>query len=98
MTSASENLSGWYGPAYVADISRITRGLVSLKFQGEITEVQIHTVRRHLHFPNSLAGCNQLHPPLSKVGADVGESHQAAPDCINPIHGQQTRIYFRTFD
>ena len=39
-----------FGPAVVADVSKATRGVITLRFQGQVTEAMVQNVRRHLHF------------------------------------------------
>ena len=41
---------GWSGPATVADISRASRGVITLKFNNRYTEVALQNLCRHLHF------------------------------------------------
>ena len=48
---SAEDTSGWFGPAEVVDVSRTTRGIVSIRHHTRVMEVQIPNVRRHLHFP-----------------------------------------------
>ena len=45
-----KDTSGWLGPAIVADASRATRGIISVRWQGRVLEVQLQHVRRHLHY------------------------------------------------
>ncbi len=46
----SKDVSGWFGPAEVVDVSRASRGIISIKHQAHIMEVQTQQIRRHLHF------------------------------------------------
>ena len=46
---------GWEGPAEVIDVSRVMRGVVSVKHNSHVKEVQLSNVRRHLHFITSLS-------------------------------------------
>ena len=46
----NKDTSGWEGPAEVIDISRAARGVVSVKHNSRVREVQLAHVRRHLHF------------------------------------------------
>ena len=41
---------GWQGPAIVADISRATRGVVTVRYQNRALEVQLANIRRHLNY------------------------------------------------
>ena len=51
----TKDASGWYGPAEVADVSRIIRGIVTVRWQSRLMEVQLSHIRRHLHFLTLLA-------------------------------------------
>ena len=42
-----KDISGWYGPGKVTDISQITRGHLSLSFLGRIWDVAVKHVRHH---------------------------------------------------
>jgi len=46
----NKDTSGWEGPAEVIDVSRATRGVISVKHNSHVKEVQLSHVRRHLHF------------------------------------------------
>ena len=46
-TPASKDATGWQGPAEVIYVSRVPRGIVSIKWQSKIMEVQIPNIRRH---------------------------------------------------
>merc|ERR1711867_139942 len=46
----AKDIPGWHGPATVIDTSGITRGVISLKWNSKVIEVQTQRVRRHLHF------------------------------------------------
>ncbi len=47
---ASKDVSGWYGPAQVVDVSRAVRGIVSVRYQSRVMEVQLQNISRHLFF------------------------------------------------
>ena len=47
---SAKDSPGWSGPAEVIDVSRVSRGIVSVKWQSKIMEVQLPHIRRHLHF------------------------------------------------
>ena len=47
---ATKDIPGWQGPATVVDISGITRGVFSLRWNSRTMEVQTQRVRRHLYF------------------------------------------------
>eukprot|EP00974_Lingulodinium_polyedra_P120423 11174954-Lingulodinium_polyedra.AAC.1 len=38
------------GPAEVIDVSRATRGIISVRWNTKVMEVQLPYIRRHLHF------------------------------------------------
>jgi hypothetical protein len=46
----NKDTPGWEGPAEVIDVSRATRGVISVKHNSHVKEVQLSRVRRHLHF------------------------------------------------
>ena len=49
-SQTSKDASGWFGPAEVIDVSRATRGVVSVRWQSRTLDVQLPSLRRHLHF------------------------------------------------
>ena len=49
-TPGPKDTPGWSGPAEVIDVSRATRGVVTLRWQNRTIEAQLSNVRRHLHF------------------------------------------------
>jgi hypothetical protein len=78
---ASKDVSGWYGPATVIDVSRITRGIVSVKLQKGIMEVQTQNIQRHLHFLVFLANHN-LGPP-TKIWEVISVAvDKLVPSCV----------------
>ena len=46
----SKDASGWFGPAEVIDVSRATRGVITVRWQSRTMDIQLPNVRRHLHF------------------------------------------------
>ena len=52
---SSKDVSGWFGPADILDVSRTSRGIISVKHQSHTMEVQTQHIRRHLHFLTFLA-------------------------------------------
>ena len=46
----TKDISGWLGPAEVIDVSRAGRGIISVKHQSRVMEVQTQNIRRRLHF------------------------------------------------
>ena len=47
---------GWFGPAKVVDVSRVTRGIVTVTWLSRPMEVKLQDVRRHLYFLALFAG------------------------------------------
>ena len=54
-TPGQKDSPGWSGPAEVVDVSRATRGVVTLRWQNRTTEAQLSNVRRHMHFLSLLS-------------------------------------------
>ena len=52
---ANKDTPGWFGPATVADVSRATRGVVTVRWRTQPLEVQLSDIRRHLHFMTFLS-------------------------------------------
>ena len=49
-TPNRNDISGWFGPAEVIDVSRANRGIISVKHHSHVMEVQTQNICRHLHF------------------------------------------------
>ena len=47
---SAKDVTGWHGPATVADLTRLTRGSVQVKWQGQLLEVTTQNVRHHLGY------------------------------------------------
>ena len=47
---SNKDTSGWFGPAQVIDVSRLTCGIVTLKWMSRVMEAQIQNVRRQFRF------------------------------------------------
>ncbi len=47
---STKDTSGWFGPAEVVDVSRTTRGIVSIRHHARVMEVLILCIPRQLHF------------------------------------------------
>ena len=56
---STKDTAGWSGPAEVIDVSRITRGIVSVKWQSHVMEVELPNLRRHIHFFSLLVGMEE---------------------------------------
>ncbi len=68
----SKDTAGWFGPAIVADVSRATRGIITVRWQSRVMEVQLQDIRRHLHYLALLISQQSTgEGPLSKAGASV---------------------------
>ncbi len=48
-TPATMDAAGWSGPAEVIDVTRATRGIVSVRYLNRVLEVQLSRVRKHLY-------------------------------------------------
>ena len=46
----NKDTSGWFGPAIVADVSRLKHGAVTVRYNNKLREVSVQKVRRHLFF------------------------------------------------
>ncbi len=40
-----KDVSGWSGPAVAVDVSKASRGIITLKWQNQVTEAMTHNVR-----------------------------------------------------
>ena len=47
---STKDTLGWNGPAEVVDVSKATRGVVTVRWNSRPLEVQLANIRRHLHF------------------------------------------------
>jgi hypothetical protein len=81
---STKDISGWFGPAEVIDVSRAGRGIISVKHQSRIMEVQTQNIRRHLHFWTffndrcvTLRGAQQC---LADHSTGFGEPHPEVAD------------------
>ena len=45
---SSKDAPGWSGPAKIADASRVTHNVVTVRWQGKLLECQLQNVRKHL--------------------------------------------------
>ena len=86
----NKDTSGWDGPATVIDVTRSTRGVVTVRWQNRVMEVQLPNIRRHLHFWTLLAtmtestfltvggqawSCIQRHLGTMKAGCLIQVGH-----------------------
>ena len=58
---SSKDAAGWSGPAEVIDVSKVTRGVATVKWQTKVLEIQLPYLRRHLHFFSLLAAQHEQH-------------------------------------
>ena len=49
---STKDVSGWMGPATVVDVSELSRGHISIRFQRGAIARRLADGRRHLHFFN----------------------------------------------
>ena len=47
---STKDVSGWYGPATVVDLTNLSRGMITLRWLRGLYEVAIRHVRRHLSY------------------------------------------------
>jgi hypothetical protein len=47
---STKDASGWFGPATVIDIQRAARGIISIRWQNRILEVQTQNLRSNCYF------------------------------------------------
>ncbi len=59
-TPATKDAAGWFGPAEVIDVTRATRGIVSVRYLSRVLEVQLSHVRKHLYFFSLLTSQTQM--------------------------------------
>ncbi len=52
---SKKDVSGWSGPAIVVDVSKSSRGVVTVTYQNQVMEAMVQDVRRHFHFWIGLA-------------------------------------------
>ena len=57
---SAKDVTGWHGPATVADLTRLTRGSIQVKWQGQLLEVTTHSVRHHLGYWVFLAAYHRV--------------------------------------
>ena len=52
---------GWFGPAIVADVSRLKHGAVTVRYNNKLREVSVQKIRRHLFFLSFLSSTPLAH-------------------------------------
>ena len=57
----NKDTSGWFGPAIVADVSRLKHGAVSVRYNNKLREVSVQKIRRHLFFLVFLSAYPPVH-------------------------------------
>jgi hypothetical protein len=45
-----KDVSGWSGPAIAVDVSKASRGVITLRYQNQVTEAMVQNVWRRVHF------------------------------------------------
>ena len=63
---STKDVSGWFGPAVVTDISGVSRGQVVVKFMRNYYNVALRHIRRHLVFHVFLNAGNMSHHPCQR--------------------------------
>ena len=56
---SQKDAPGWTGPAETIDVSRVTRGIVTVKWQNRVMEIQLRYLRRHPHFFSMLVSMEE---------------------------------------
>ena len=51
----TKDAPGWMGPATIIDLTRIERGIVTVRYHNKASEVQLSHIRKHLYFHIFLA-------------------------------------------
>ena len=67
----SKDLPGWQGPATVTDISPLERGVVSVRWNSKVMEVQTQRIRRCLHFWALLSALDESQKGACSTRASV---------------------------
>ena len=47
---SAKDAPGWTGPAEVIDVSKMARGVITVKWQSKVLEIQLPYLRRHMYF------------------------------------------------
>ena len=89
----NKDTSGWFGPAAVADISRLTHGVVTLRYNNTLREVSVQKIRRHLYFLIFLAASPPRH--FTSVWNTVRQAIENLDDRMSIVLGdvRQTKGY-----
>ena len=83
-SQTSKDASGWFGPAEVTDVSRATRGVISVRWQSRTIDVQLPNVRRHLHFFSLLTAQEDSELAFPSVYGNVWSAIRTAADKLAP--------------
>ena len=82
-SQTSKDASGWFGPAEVTDISRATRGVITVRWQSRTMDIQLPNVRRHLHFLALLTAQEDLELAFPTVYSNVWTSIWTTADSLS---------------
>ena len=79
-TPNTKDASGWYGPATVIDTSKASRGVITIRYNNQVTEAQLPNLRRHMAYWTLLAS------PAMQTFHTVSawETIAAAPEQLPP--------------
>merc|ERR1711873_113852 len=81
-SQTSKDAPGWFGPAEVIDVSRATRGVISVRWQSRAIDIQLPNVRRHLHFLALLTAQEDLELALPTVYGNVWSTIRTTADSL----------------
>ena len=57
----NKNTPGWFGPAVVADVSKLKHGVVTVRYNNMLWEVNVQKIRRHLRLLSFLPASTPQH-------------------------------------
>ena len=83
-SQTSKDASGWFGPAEVIDVSRATRGVITVKWQSRTMDIQLPNVRRHLHFLALLTAQEDSELAFPSVYGNVWSAIRTTADKLAP--------------
>ena len=92
-----KNTPGWSGPAKVVDVSRVTRGVVTLRWHNRVIEAQIPNARRHMHFFSLLTVQDDREHVFPTNQGNVWSRIRLAVESLSP-GGSIHVVYHRTQD
>ena len=83
-TPGQKDSLGWSDPAEVVDVSRATRGVVTLRWQNRTIEAQLSNVRRHMHFLSLLSVMDETEYAFPIIQGNVWSRVRSTIETINP--------------